>query len=97
MTYRLSGHPKVEDDIASLPDTYQIRIRKAIRALSDDPRPHGAKKLIGIKPGINNVYRLRVGIYRVGYQVFDGELLIAVIAAAERGGIYPLLKRRLKK
>ena len=95
MTYRLRIHPRLEDDFAAIPPTLQTRIRAAIRSLADDPRPAGAKKLVGI-PNVKNAYRLRVGSYRVGYRICDRELVVAVVAAAERGRIYRIFTRRAK-
>lgn len=97
MTYSIRLHAKVADDFAAMPLATQTRIQGAIRALADNPRPPGVKKLSDIKPGVKNAYRIRVGAYRVGYQIFDDELLVSIVAAAGRGEIYPLLKRRLKR
>lgn len=97
MSYAIRIHAKLEQDFASIPIPMQDRIMVAIRSLTDSPRPPGSKKLSGVKPNIKNVYRVRVGDYRVGYQIFDRELVVFVITAAERGKIYPQLKRRLKK
>lgn len=93
MRYRIHVHAKLDGDFDAIPLSTQKRIREAIRNLADDPRPMGAIKMAGFR----NAYRIRVGDYRVGYQVFDHELIVVVIVAAERGKIYPLIKRRLKK
>ncbi len=45
--------------------------------------------------GYADVYRIRIGNYRVVYKIRDRELIVLVVAAAERGGIYRLLRRRL--
>jgi mRNA interferase RelE/StbE len=63
-----------------------MRILTALTALGDDPYREGAdvKKLIGT----SGLYRLRVGNYRVAYQVDDGELVILVIKVGNRRDIY---------
>lgn len=69
--------------IASFPQADQRRILAAIDALADDPRPVGALKLTG-----QAAYRIRVGNYRVVYEIDDGELVVTVTAAGQRGAIY---------
>jgi mRNA interferase RelE/StbE len=63
-------------------DTY--RIFKAIEALASDPRPVGYKKLSGEE----NAYRIRIGSYRVIYEIKDEELLVYVVKAGARGDVY---------
>ncbi|MFF4697811.1 type II toxin-antitoxin system RelE family toxin [Streptomyces chattanoogensis] len=63
-----------------------MRILAALTALGDDPYREDAdvKKLAGP----SGLYRLRVGNYRVAYQVEDGELLILVVKVADRRDVY---------
>ncbi len=96
MTYDLRFHADFFSDLKNIPLPAQIRILEAAESLADDPRPMGVKKLSGIKRGKDNVYRVRVGNYRIGYRIFDRELFVFVITAAERGKIYTVLKRRLR-
>ncbi|KPI17080.1 plasmid stabilization system [Actinobacteria bacterium OK074] len=58
----------------------------ALTALGDDPYREDAdvKKLTGP----SGRYRLRVGTYRVAYQVEDGELIILVIKAGDRRDVH---------
>ncbi|MET7884417.1 type II toxin-antitoxin system RelE/ParE family toxin [Streptomyces avermitilis] len=59
-----------------------MRILAALTALGDDPYREDAdiKKLTGP----SGLYRLRVGNYRVAYQVEDGELIILVVKVGDR-------------
>ena len=59
------------------------RIFNAIRALADDPRPPGCRKLSG-RPA----WRIRVGSYRVVYEVHDDRLVVTVVAVGDRKEIY---------
>lgn len=63
-----------------------MRILTALTALGDDPYREDAdvKKLTGASA----LYRLRVGNYRVAYQVEDGELVILVVKVGNRRDIY---------
>ncbi|CAD5957373.1 MULTISPECIES: type II toxin-antitoxin system RelE family toxin [Streptomyces] len=63
-----------------------MRILAALTALGDDPYREDAdiKKLTGP----SGLYRLRVGSYRVAYQVEDGELVILVVKVGDRRDVY---------
>lgn len=79
---------KVEHDVlkvlGKLPRDLRERIRRAINALADSPRPAGCKHLQGHK----DLYRVRVGDWRIVYQVRDAELVVLVIEVAARGSAY---------
>jgi mRNA interferase RelE/StbE len=64
-----------------LPRDLLARIDRAILALADDPRPPGCKKLAGYE----NLYRVRVGDWRISYAVEDDRLVVVVIEVAPRG------------
>jgi len=63
-----------------------MRILTALTALGDDPYREGVdvKQLTGT----SGLYRLRVGNYRIAYQVNDGELVILVVKVGNRRDIY---------
>ena len=64
-------------------DSHYSAIKKQIYDLADNPRPQGYKKLKGRKG-----YRIRVGNYRIIYEIFDEILLIDVIDLGHRKEIY---------
>ncbi|WP_223682274.1 type II toxin-antitoxin system RelE family toxin [Flavobacterium hibisci] len=64
-------------------EPYYSAIKEHIYDLAENPRPQGYKKLKG-RPG----YRIRVGDYRVIYEIFDDVLLIDVIDLGHRKDIY---------
>jgi mRNA interferase RelE/StbE len=68
----------------SRPDA--MRILTALTALGDDPyrEDADAKKLTGP----SGLYRIRVGSYRVAYQINDGELVILVVKVGDRRDVY---------
>lgn len=68
----------------ALPRREQQRIRAAIDLLSDQPRPPGCVALSGEA----NAYRVRVGGYRIVYDVLDDRLIIQVIRIARRRDVY---------
>ncbi|GAB1329228.1 type II toxin-antitoxin system RelE family toxin [Streptomyces sennicomposti] len=68
----------------SRPDA--MRILTALTALGDDPYREDAdvKRLTGP----SGLYRLRVGSYRIAYQINEGELLILVVKVGDRRDVY---------
>lgn len=60
------------------------RVRSAISRLEREPRPPGVKKLAGYA----DRWRIRVGSYRVIYEIHDDKLVVIVIRAAHRREAY---------
>lgn len=58
-------------------------ILDAIADLEENPKPIGCKKLKG-----RDGYRIRVGDYRIIYDVFDSELIIDIVTLGHRKDIY---------
>lgn len=75
MAYAIELRPSVRRDLKTLPKEVLLRICRKIDSLSDNPRPHGVEKLAGSE----NSYRIRVGDYRVLYQIKDDLLLVLVV------------------
>ncbi len=61
-----------------------LRIATAVGKLSTDPRPVGCKKMVGTKAE----YRIRIGNYRVVYQIRKKVLMVFVIRIGHRKDIY---------
>ena len=62
----------------------KIKILKRVRGLAEDPRPPGSRKL----RGYTDVYRIRVGQYRVLYSVEDHKLVIILLKVGHRRDVY---------
>ena len=84
MTYGIEILPSARRELLAVPKREQKRIDERILALADDPRPSGAKSLVGQ----NNLYRIRVGDYRVIYRIQDHDLLILVVRIGHRKDVY---------
>ena len=69
--------------LGALKHTLARRIQGAIELLSHNPYPPKAVKLPG-----RNGYRVRVGGYRIAYDVIDGQLIIRVLRLGHRRDIY---------
>ncbi len=70
--------------IKKLPPPIRARILDSIEKLGDDPRPPAATKLVGEA----TAWRLRVGAYRVIYDIDDEVLTIVIVRASHRRDVY---------
>jgi mRNA interferase RelE/StbE len=80
--YRVTIERKAKKELDALPQSDGNRVALAMRGLRDDPRPHVCVKIGGTH---RELYRLRVGRYRVVYEVQDAILLVLVVRVAKRG------------
>ena len=85
MTYCVLIVPSAQKEIAALPATVRARVDRRVRALADNPRPHGVIAMKGHEKGY---YRLRVGDYRIIYRVHDDVLIVVIVRARHRGEAY---------
>ena len=83
MSYRVSIRKQALKELQDLPVKESSKIVAAIDNLKEDPRPNGCKKLKG-----RNGYRVRVGNYRIVYEIFDKTLVVDVIDIGDRKEIY---------
>lgn len=84
MSYRVEFTTAAARQVKKLPRPARDRILDAIEDLGEDPRPHGVKKLSGEQ----NAWRIRIGEYRVIYDIFDAELVVSVVRAGHRREVY---------
>ena len=83
MSYQIQILRRAQKALARLPKQDYERVRDAIAALSDDPRPPGCKKLAG-----REGWRIRVGTYRVLYEIEDVILVVTVLDLGHRREVY---------
>jgi len=83
-TYRIFLTSSAEKALKKLPEGDQRRIAAAISALAIDPHPVGAKKM----SGFDSLFRIRVGNYRIIYQIEGRILTITVLKVGHRRDIY---------
>jgi mRNA interferase RelE/StbE len=82
--YRVDVERAASKEIAKLHPEIRRRILQALVALENDPRPPGCQKL----KGNDDLYRIRVGDYRIVYSVDDDGRIIIVLVAAHRRDVY---------
>ncbi len=81
--YRLEVSHTAHRQIRRLPAQTQERINSAIVRLAENPRSHDSKKLTA-----RDGYRVRVGDYRILYQVDDDTKLVIIYRVMARGDVY---------
>lgn len=84
MTYRIDIAPAAQRQLRKLDPQARRRLQAAIELLAEEPRPPAAKMLVNS----DGAWRVRVGDYRVIYDIEDDRLLILVLAAGHRREIY---------
>jgi len=82
--YSVTFARSARKELESLPATIVGRIFPKIESLSKNPRPSGCKKL----KGSTNLWRIRVGEYRVVYTILDGIVCVEIIAVRHRSDSY---------
>lgn len=83
MTYRVEISRRAAKAVSGVDKAARRRILAAIEALAGNPRPAGCKKLAG-----QESWRIRVGDYRIVYEIHDRVLLILVVDIGHRREIY---------
>jgi len=80
----LAFHPAVYKQLQQLPRTVFTAALSAIIALSHNPRPAGVKKLVGGRSD----WRIRIGEYRIVYEIDDSSTTVTVLGVAHRRDAY---------
>jgi mRNA interferase RelE/StbE len=84
MTYTIVTPKVVQKQLDALPDGIYERIAAKLQQLAEEPRPNGVVKI----KGTNNEYRIRIGAYRVRYEINDKELLVLLLRCKHRKNVY---------
>jgi mRNA interferase RelE/StbE len=84
MAYAIQIVPSALRALARLPKPRQERIRDRIDALAAVPRPPGVVKMAGPE----HLYRIRVGDYRIIYEIRDEVLVVLVVRIGHRKDVY---------
>ncbi len=83
MTYRVITPKRLIKWLDELPDRDFERLDEKVKALAENPRPHGAKKLSD-----RESYRVRVGDYRIIYDIDDDAKLVTLRDISHRKDAY---------
>ena len=83
-SYRLEITASAEKALTRLPKADRVRVARAIGELAAVPRPDGCRKM----KGQEDVYRIRVGVYRVIYSIEDRRIVVVVLKIGHRKQVY---------
>ena len=74
---------RAQEELAALPNEAYQRVKAAIFKLAENPRPGGCRKLSG-----RDGWRIRIGNYRVIYELNDAEKKVFVLHIGHRRDVY---------
>ena len=83
MNYSIIILRRAQRELAELRRDIYPRVRDAIQSLAQNPRPPGCLKLTG-----REGWRIRVGVYRVIYEIDDSERIITILNVGHRRDVY---------
>lgn len=92
MTYTIEFSSRAARDFKKLAKTNRaiaVKIKDAIADLAEEPRPRGSEALSGTNPSL---HRIRIGSFRVIYEIKEAQLLVWVVKLGDRKEIYRFLK-----
>jgi mRNA interferase RelE/StbE len=83
VTYTVEILRSAQRQVARIDRQDQTRIKAAVRELANNPHPAGSRKLSG-----RSAWRIRVGTYRVIYEIYDDRLIVLVVTIGHRRDVY---------
>ena len=83
MPYRIDYAPAAAKQLRKFDREIYVRIRPVIDALADNPRPSGCTMLT-----VEKRYRIRVGDFRIVYEIHDSKLVVLVVRIGHRSNVY---------
>lgn len=83
-SYQIEWRKSTKRDLKKIPPEEVTKIISSVEALKSNPRPVGSVKLSGSQ----YAYRIRIGNYRVIYEIYDHKVIIEVVKVGHRRDIY---------
>jgi len=83
MSYSLLILRRAQKELSNLPEDIYKKVKQIILKLSEDSRPYGCKKLKG-----REGWRIRVGDYRIIYEINDKDKTITILHIGHRKDVY---------
>jgi mRNA interferase RelE/StbE len=83
-SFEVRWHRSTKKDLRNLPRQEVIRILAAVEQLTEEPFPHGSQKLVNS----DCAYRIRIGDYRVVYEVYTATKVIEIQRVRHRRDVY---------
>ncbi len=83
-SYQIEWKSSAYKELQKLPRPIIEKVVAAVAELSSEPYPHGVKKLVGSERS----YRIRIGDYRVVYEIIENKLIIEIVRVRHRKDVY---------
>lgn len=83
-SYRIEWKNSAYKELQKLPQQVISKTVAAVADLANNPYPTGVKKLVGSE----HTYRIRVGDYRVIYEIIENRLIIEIVRVRHRKDVY---------
>jgi mRNA interferase RelE/StbE len=84
MAFRIEWKKSTRKDLRKLPSAAVDKIIEAVESLAENPFPHGVEKLSGSE----HAYRIRLGDYRIVYEVVAESKLVEIQRVRHRKDVY---------
>ena len=84
MAYQVILKPSAAKSVRKLDRDTQRRVLRVLEVLAQEPRPAGVLKMAGD----DNLWRVRLGDYRVVYEIHDRQLIVVVVRVVHRKDVY---------
>ena len=84
MSYTVQLAPAAKRQLRKLDRSIQDRVVRRLEKLEKDPRPPGVEKM----EGDESTYRIRMGEYRIVYEIRDKVLVVLVLKVGHRREVY---------
>ncbi|BAZ69020.1 MAG: type II toxin-antitoxin system RelE/ParE family toxin [Pelatocladus maniniholoensis HA4357-MV3] len=84
MIYQVEITSRAAKQLKKIPEDIKLRIEEKIQELAENPRPDGVVKL----EDSEDTYRVRVGKYRILYEVKDDLLIVKIVKIGHRKDVY---------
>ncbi|HLL88252.1 MAG TPA: type II toxin-antitoxin system RelE/ParE family toxin [Tepidisphaeraceae bacterium] len=84
MAYEIEYAPSAERQVRKLPRDVQVRVLQKVDQLASHPRPSGCKRLVGR----TEMWRVRIGDYRVVYRIDDDREFLIITVVGHRRDVY---------
>lgn len=84
VSYKIEWKKSAVKELHNIPKKYIPKILSKVESLSSNPYPIGRRKLSGSE----KTYRIRIGSYRIIYEVEKGQLIIQIVQVKHRKDVY---------
>jgi mRNA interferase RelE/StbE len=82
--YRIEVSATAERQLKKIRRDDKVRILRALSLLANEPRPGGCKKM----SGYDDIYRIRIGNYRVIYEIDGKRIIVVILKIGHRREVY---------